>query len=155
MQSSVKTVKEYLSELPEDRREAIEKVREVILKNLPEGYEESMQYGMISYVIPHSIYTEGYHCDPKQAVPFISLASQKNHMAIYFMHLYLDKEADEWFRNEYKATGKKLDMGKSCLRFKNVNDLPLEIIGKTVSMMPVKKYLEKYESIVKRSKGKK
>jgi len=151
MQSKTKTVKEYLSLLPPERRAAIQAVREVILKNLPKGFEETMQYGMIGYVVPHSLYPPGYHCDPKQALPFAGLASQKNYMAIYFMHIYGDKEAETWFRQAYKASGKKLDMGKSCVRFKKLDDLPLDVIGKAVALTPVNKLVAQYE---KARKGK-
>jgi hypothetical protein len=150
MQSKSKTVKEYLAELPAERRSAIQTVREVILKNLPKGYEEVMQYGMIGYVVPHSVYPPGYHCDPKQPLPFACLASQKNHMAIYFMNIYGHKETEAWFRQAYKASGKKLDMGKSCVRFKKLEDLPLEVIGQAVAKTPVKNYIEYYEKVIKR-----
>lgn len=149
MQSKAKTVKEYLAELPPERREAIQGVREVILKNLPQGYEETMQYGMIGYVVPHRLYPPGYHCDPKLPLPFACLASQKNYMAIYFMHIYGDREAEAWFRKAYQASGKKLDMGKSCVRFKKLEDLPLEVIGKAAALTPVKKCIERYEKIRK------
>ncbi|MGH8003236.1 MAG: DUF1801 domain-containing protein [Limisphaerales bacterium] len=145
MQSKAKTVKEYLAELSPERRAAIQAVRDVILKNLPKGYEEVMQYGMIGYVVPHSIYPAGYHCDPKQPLPFAALASQKNHMAIYFMHIYMNKDAQDWFTKAYKASGKKLDMGKSCVRFKKLEELPLEVIGRAVAWMPVKEYIAQYE----------
>ncbi len=150
MQSSAKTADEYLAELPEDRRAAIQAVRETILKNLPEGYAESMAYGMITYVVPHSIYPAGYHCDPKQALPFVSLASQKNHMAVYLMCLYLEEGGEEWFRAEYAKTGKKLDMGKSCLRFKKLENLALDLVGQVIARAPVDKYVAHYESRLKR-----
>ena len=150
MQSKSKSVKEYLAELPPERRAAIQTVREVILKNLPKGYEEVMQYGMIGYVVPHRIYPAGYHCDPKLPLPFAALASQKNHMAVYFIHIYLHKEAESWFRQTYKASGKKLNMGKSCVRFEKLEDLPLEVIGKAVAKVPVKNYIELYEKAIKR-----
>ncbi len=144
MQSKAKTVKEYLAELPPERREAIQAVREVILKNLPKGYEEVMQ-GMIGYVVPHSIYPAGYHCNPKDPLPFAGLASQKNHMAVYFMHIYVNKEAESWFKQAFKASGKKMDMGKCCIRFKKLEDLPLEVIGQAVARIPVKEYIAQYE----------
>src|SRR5256712_7710699 len=111
MQSSAKTVQEYLKELPADRREAINAVRGVILANLPKGYEECMSYGMIGYVVPHSLYPAGYHCDPKLPLLFANLASQKNHVAIYLMCCYGDPATEQWFRKAWQATGKKLDMG--------------------------------------------
>ena len=128
MQSKAKTVEEYLAALPEDRREAVQAVRKVILKNLGKGYEEGMQYGMIGYYVPHSVYPDGYHCDPKQPLPFAGLASQKNHMAIYLMCIYGIEEQERWFREAWARTGKKLDMGKSCVRFKKLEDLPLDCL---------------------------
>ena len=125
MQSKAKTVKEYLAELPADRRKAIEEVRKTILKHLPKGYVEIMQYGMIGYAVPLSLYPQGYHCKKDEPLPFISLASQKNNMTLYMFCLYLEKKDAERFQKEYKASGKKLDMGKSCIRFKKVEDLML------------------------------
>lgn len=148
MQNQAKTVKEYLVGLPVDRRNAINKVREVILKNLPKGYEEGMQYGMIGYYVPHSVYPDGYHCDPSQPVPFAHIASQKNHMAIYLMCLYSNPEHEKTFREAWKKTGKKLDMGKSCVRFKKIEDVPLDVVGKAIKRVPVKKYLSHYESAI-------
>jgi len=145
MQSKAKTVKEYLAELPPERRAAIGAVREVILKNLPKGCEEVMQYGMIGYVVPHSVYPPGYHCDPKQPLPFIGLASQKNHMAVYMMCIYTDKETENWFVKAYKASGKKLDKGKSCIRFKKLDDLALDVIGQAVGRKSVKEHIALYE----------
>ena len=145
MQSKAKTVKEYLSELPPDRKTAISAVRKVILKNLPRGFEEMMQYGMIGYSVPHSVYPPGYHCDPKQPLPFVGLASQKNHMAVYMMNIYMDKETENWFVKAYKAAGKKLDIGKSCIRFKKLDDLALDVIGQAVGKKSVKKYIALYE----------
>jgi hypothetical protein len=145
MTSQAKTVAEYLAELPEDRRAAISAVRDVILKNLPKGYEEGMQYGLIGYFVPHSIFPAGYHCDPKQPLPFAGLGSQKNHMAVYLMCVYGSQEQENWFREEYAKTGKKLDMGKSCVRFKKLDDLPLELIGKVIARVPVEKYVASYQ----------
>ena len=129
MQSSARTVDEYLKSLPADRRAAIGAVRKVILANLDEGYEECMSYGMIGYVVPHRIYPAGYHCDPSLPLPFANLGSQKNHMALHLMCCYGDKATDQWFRKAWAAAGKKLDMGKSCVRFKKLEDLSLEVIG--------------------------
>jgi hypothetical protein len=150
MQSKAKTVSEYLKSLPPDRRAAIEAVRKVILKNLPKGYEETMQYGMIGYVVPHSIYPAGYHCDPKQPLPFACLASQKNYMSLYLMTVYGQKETEAWFRREFAAAGKKLNMGKSCVRFKKLEDLPLDVIGKVIARVPVNQYIEFCERVFKR-----
>lgn len=146
MQSKAATVKDYLAELPADRREAIDAVRAVILKNLPKGYVEGMQYGMIGYFVPHSIYPAGYHCDPKQPLTFASLASQKNHMAVYLFCLYTEEDTVERFKADWKATGKRVDMGKSCARFRKLEDAPLELIGQAVKRYPVKKFIEQYEA---------
>ena len=145
MQSKATTVDQYLAELPEDRRNAIRAVREVILKNLPRGVTEGMGYGMIGYAVPHSIYPSGYHCDPKQPLPFASLASQKNHMALYFMNLYTAQD-EEWFRDEWAKSGKKLDMGKCCVRFKKVDDLALDAIGEAISRWSVEQHIAHYEA---------
>lgn len=145
MQSKAKTPAEYLRELTLERRAAIQAVRRVILKNLPQGYKEAMQYGMISYIVPLSLYPAGYLNDKKRPLPYISLASQKNHMAVYLMNIYGDKAAEKKFRAIYKKSGKSLDMGKSCVRFKKPDDLSLEAIGLAVAMTPVKAFIAKYE----------
>ena len=129
MTSKATTVQQYLDELPDDRREAIETVRNEVLKNLPKGYEEGMQYGMIGYFVPHSTYPAGYHCDKKQPLPFLHIASQKNHMAIYLFCMYGNPEMKARFLEEYGATGKKVDMGGSCLRFKKIENLPADLVG--------------------------
>ncbi len=149
VQSKAETVEQYLAELPEDRREAIQAVREVILKNLPRGYAEGMQYGMIGYFVPHSVYPPGYHCDPKQPLPFAGLASQKNHMAIYLMCIYSNAEQEAWFREAWAKTGKKLDMGKSCVRFKKIENVAINVIGQAIKRVPVKKFIANYESVIK------
>jgi hypothetical protein len=154
MTSSAKTVDEYLSGLPPDRRTAIGAVRNVILSNLPKGYEEIMQYGMIGYVVPHSLYPAGYHCNPSQPLTFASLGSQKNHMAIYLCNVYGHKETETWFRKAYQATGKKLDMGKSCVRFKKLEQLPLEVIGQVIARTPVDKYIAGVEQVLNGRPGK-
>ncbi|MGH8103775.1 MAG: DUF1801 domain-containing protein [bacterium] len=141
VQSKAKTVKEYLSDLPADRRAAIEAVRGTILRNLPEGYEECMQYGMISYVVPLKLYSAGYLGDKKTPLPFAGLASQKNHMAVYLMTVYCNKDLEKWFTSAYKKAGRRLDMGKSCVRFKKLEDLPLEVIGEVVSKVTVKAFI--------------
>jgi len=145
MQSKAKTVTQYLADLPADRRKAIEQVRATIRKHLPKGYEEIMQYGMIGYAVPLSLYPQGYHCKKDEPLPFIALASQKNNMALYMFCLYLEKKDAERFQKEYKASGKKLDMGKSCIRFKKPEDLALDVIGKAIARTPVKKHIEVYE----------
>lgn len=155
MQSIAATVEQYLAELPADRRAAIQQVREVILKNLDRGsdgksgYAEGMSYGMIGYFIPHSIYPSGYHCDPKQPLPFAGLASQKNHMSLYIMPLYGD--GPHWwdFKSAWARTGKKLDMGKCCIRFKKVEELALDVIGNAIGKTSVKSYIAFYENALK------
>lgn len=140
--SNAKTVDEYLAELPGDRREAIETVREEILRNLPEGYEETMQYGMIGYVIPLSRYPDTYN---KQPLGVAALASQKNYMSVYLHNVYADADSEQWFTEEYKKTGKKMDMGKSCVRFRKLDDLPVELIGEAVARTPVEEFIRLYE----------
>ena len=154
MQSQATTVEQYLAELPEDRRAAISAVRNVILKNLNKGYEEGMQYGMIGYYVPHSLYPAGYHCDPKQPLPFACLASQKNYMSLYMMPVYCDDATETTFRDEWIKAGKKLDMGKSCIRFKKVEDLALDLIGETIRRTSVKQWIEHYETVLKPSRTK-
>jgi len=148
MTSTAATPEEYLASLPEDRRAALSTVRDVIRTHLPEGYEEGMQYGMISYFVPHSLYPAGYHCDPKQPLPFASLASQKNHMAIYLMGLFGDESAKAQFRQAWEEAGKKLDMGKSCIRFKRAEDLALEVLGAAIARMPVADHVARYEALL-------
>lgn len=146
MTSDAKTVAEYLEGLPEDRRKAISEVRAVIRKNLPKGFAEVMQYGMISYVVPHELYPPGYHTDPKQALPFAGLASQKNNMALYLMTVYQDPALEKWFRAQYAARGLKLDMGKSCVRFRKLEQVPLDVIGELIAKVPVADYIARYEA---------
>ena len=146
MQSKAKSVEEYLAALPEDRREAITAIREVILKNLPKGYEEGMQWGMPSYFVPLSAYPGGYNCQPDQPLPFVGFASQKNHMVFYGFCIYMDEELKNRFVADWKKTGKKLDMGKSCVRFKKLEDVPLKVIGDAVKRVPMKKYIKQYEA---------
>lgn len=148
MQSKATTVEQYLAELPADRREAIGAVRSVILENLSDGYEEGMQYGMIGYYVPHRVYPPGYHCNPRQPLPFASLASQKNHMAIYMMCIYGDAAHEAWFCKAWAASGKKKpDMGKGCIRFKKLDDVPLDVIGEAIKRVPVAKYIARYEFV--------
>jgi hypothetical protein len=144
MQSKATTVKEYLSQLPRDRRAAIETVRQVILRNLDGDYEEGMQYGMIGYYVPHRVYPAGYHCDPKQPLPFAALGSQKNYMSLYLMCVYGDSALAQWFRDAWAKTGKKLDAGKACVRFKKLDDLALDVIGEAIKR--AKKYIEYCET---------
>ena len=151
MQSKAETVEQYIEELPEDRKEVIVKLREVVLLNLPEGFEECMNYGMIGYVVPHSIYPDGYHCDTSLPLPFLSIASQKNHIGFYHMGIYSDEGLLNWFTEEYKnQVPTKLDMGKSCVRFKNPKKIPFELLGDLVSKMSVDDWIAAYEMNVKR-----
>ena len=151
MQSSAQTIDQYISEIPEERVSAFTKLRNSILENIPTGFEEVISYGMIGYVVPHSIYAAGYHCDPKLPLPFAGLASQKNFIAFYHMGIYADKDLYDWFVSEYpKYSKKKLDMGKSCIRFKKAEDIPFKLIGELISKIEVNKWIEKYELALKR-----
>ncbi len=151
MTSAATTVDQYLAELPEDRKEAMTKLRAIIRKNLPKGFEEVMGYGMMGYSVPHSIYPAGYHCDPKLPLPFMGLASQKNSINFYHMGIYADEKLLNWFNEEYpKHTKAKKDMGKSCLRFKKPEHIPYELIGELVKKMSVKQWIDIYESQIKR-----
>ena len=151
MESKARTTKEYIAELPEDRKEPISKLRETILKNLPRGFEEVMSYGMIGYVVPHSLYPAGYHVNPELPLPFINIASQKKFIALYHMGIYSDKDLLNWFVSEYpKHVKTKLDMGKSCIRFKNTNNIPYKLIGELVSKMSAEQWINKYEQAWKK-----
>jgi hypothetical protein len=152
MKSRASTVQQYLASLPADRRAVIESVRSVIRKNLDPLFEEGMQYGMIGYYVPHSVYPAGYHCDPKQPLPFVCLASQKNYMSVYLGCVYGDPERERWFRDAWAKTGRKLDMGKSCVRFKKLDDLALDVIGESIRRVPARAFIEWYESVVKNAK---
>lgn len=150
MQSKSASVAEYLASLPADRRATLEAVRKVIKANL-DGYEEGMQYGMIGYYVPHESYPAGYHCDPKQPLPFGGLASQKQKCSLHLMGLYVGDGANEltrWFQQAWAKTGKKLDMGKACIRFKDVDDLALDVIGEAIRRMPAKTYVARYEAVL-------
>ncbi len=149
MNSDANTVKDYMAELPEERKEAMEKLREVILKNLPKGYEETISYGMIGYVVPLLKYPKGYHVTKGEPLPFISLASQKNHIALYHMGLYAEPGLEEWFREEYKKrVTLKLDMGKSCIRLKKMEEIPFDLIGELCRKISVEEYIKAYEEAV-------
>ena len=154
MQSKAKTVAQYLAELPPDRRQAVEGVRKVILANLDKGYEEGIQYGMISYYVPHSVYPPGYHCDPKQPLPFTCLASQKGYLSLYLMSIYMDRKALQSFQDACAERGKKLNMGKSCIRFKKLEDLPLDVIGQIIRRTPAKAFIANYEAGLKAPRAK-
>lgn len=145
------TPEQYIEELPDDRKQAIIKLRKTILDNLPEGFTETIGYGMIAYVVPHSIYPNGYHCDPKLPLPFINIASQKNHIAIYHMGLYADKNIMDWFVSEYpKHSNAKLDMGKSCIRFKKPDQIPYDLIGELCSRISPTEWIRIFETAFKK-----
>jgi hypothetical protein len=146
MQSQATTVDKYLAELPPERRAAIAAVRKAILAAMPDGYEEGMLYGMIGYYVPHSLYPAGYHCDPSQPIGFVCLASQKNYMSLYMGCVYGQSELARWFQAAWAKTGKKLDMGKSCIRFKRVEDLALDVIGEAIRRTPVEACIAMHEA---------
>lgn len=151
MQSKATTVEQYLKEVPADRQAAMNKLRKIILKNLPKGFKEVMGYGMMGYCVPHSIYPAGYHCNPKDPLPFAGMASQKNSINFYHMGIYADPKLLKWFTDEYTKTGLgKLDMGKSCMRFKKPENIPFDLIGELCSKITVEKWIETYEKNMKR-----
>ena len=151
MTYSVDTPSEYLEAIPQERRAAFEKLRETIIENLPDGFQEGVDYGMIGYCVPHRLYPAGYHCNPKQALPFAGIASQKHFIALYHMGLYADEELLDWFVSEYpKHSKRKLDMGKSCIRFKKPDDIPFELIGQLMQKMSVEEWVTLYEAVLKR-----
>jgi uncharacterized protein YdhG (YjbR/CyaY superfamily) len=155
MQSKATTVTQYLAELEPERREPMSRLRETIARKLPKGFEEQMSYGMIGWVVPHKLYPAGYHCDPKLPLPFLSLASQKQAISVYHMGLYADANLLDWFAQAHaKASPKKLDMGKSCIRYKKAEDIPFELLGELAGKMTVKRWIELYESTVKDSRRK-
>ncbi len=142
----IATVKDYIQTLPEDRQSATIKLCSLLKKNLPKGFEECISYGMIGYSVPHSLYPKGYHCDPKIALPFLSIASQKNFIALYHMGIYADADLLKWFTQEYpKHCTAKLDMGKSCIRFKKADQIPFELIAELATKMTPKQWIECYE----------
>jgi len=151
MQYKADTVGEYINQLPEDRKVAVTKLRAIILKNLPKGFVEQINYSMPGYVVPHSMYPGGYHCDPALPLPFMNIASQKNFVALYHMGIYANPELLNWFTTEYpKHCKRKLDMGKSCVRFKKMDDIPYKLIGELVRKMTPEQWIDMYEANVKR-----
>lgn len=145
------TPEDYLLALPEERQTPMRQLRKVILVRLPDHFEEEMSYGMIGYVVPHSVYAPGYHCDPKLPLPFMSIASQKGHIGFYHMGLYADESLMNWFQQEFpKHSTRKLDVGKSCIRFKNPEHIPFELIGDLVSRMSAEEWIRIYEDKFKR-----
>ena len=147
MTSDAKNPEEYINSLPEERKIYIEKLRSVIQKNLPKGFEEGMNYGMMGYYVPHTIYPKGYHCKPSDPLPFMGFASQKNSINFYHMGIYANKELYDWFVEEYpKYSSRKLDMGKSCIRFKKFEEIPFDLIGELVTKISVEDWIATYES---------
>ena len=153
MQSTAPNPLEYLAEIPAERKNAFEKLRNVILENLPDGFEERMGGGMLNYVVPHSIFPAGYHCNPKDPLPFLGLASQKNFIALYHMGIYSKPELLDWFVSEYpKHVKTKLDMGKSCIRFKKPENIPFDLLAELFRKMTVQDYIETYQEQLEKSR---
>ena len=150
MKIDANSPKEYLAKLPDDRRKALSKLRSTIKNNLPNGFKETMSYGMIGYVVPKTIYPDGYHCDPKLPLPFMNIASQKNFVALYHSGIYADPKLLKWFQTEYpKHSKSKLDMGKSCIRFKKLEDIPYDLIGELVRKINSDEWIQIYEHNIK------
>ena len=152
MKSEAQTVEEYLAELPPERRQAIEKVRQTILDSLPEGYEEAMNWGMITYQVPLEVYPDTYN---KKPLMYAALANQKNHMAVYLTGIYMDEELNQDFEDKYRATGKRYDVGKSCVRFRKLEDLPLELIGESIQAIGMEEFIERTKGLSARKAKKK
>jgi len=151
MRIQAESINDYISQLPEERQVAMTKLRKVIKKNLPKGFSEALNYGMPAWVVSHKTYPDGYHCDPKLPLPFLSIASQKNFIAVYHMGVYANPDLMKWFVEEYpKHCKRKLDMGKSCIRFKKMEEIPYELIGELATKMSPKDWIDIYETHVKR-----
>lgn len=149
MQYDVSSLNEYLESIPVERKEAIEQLIEVLKTNLPDGFALELSYGHLGFVVPHTLYPSGYHCDPKAPLPFINIASQKNFIALYHMGLYMNDEIYNWFVAEYsKHSKKKLDMGKSCIRFKKVEDIPYDLIRQLAQKITPEQWINMYESVL-------
>jgi len=147
MKIKANNIKEYLQNIPEDRKDVFDKLIETVRENIPKGFSEELSYGMPAWVVPHSLYPKGYHCSPELPLPFVSIASQKNFIALYHMGIYATPELLDWFMKEYpKHSKRKLDMGKSCVRFKKMDEIPFELIGKLMQKMTPKDWIKKYES---------
>ncbi|HIB47281.1 MAG TPA: DUF1801 domain-containing protein [Flavobacteriaceae bacterium] len=152
MQYQANTVEEYIDQIPEDRKAPIKKLRQTIKENLPKGFEEGILYKMIGYYVPHSLYPDGYHCDPQTPLPFINVASQKNFVALYHSGIYAKKELLDWFVAEYPKHCKyKLDMGKSCVRFKKMDDIPYDLIAELATKMTAEEWIDIYEKAIKKN----
>ena len=155
MQSTAKTVNDYIDELHEERKEAFLKLRNGILNNLPKGFEEQMSYGMLGYVVPHSIYPSGYHCNPKLPLPFISIGSQKNFIVLHHLGIYANPELLEWFTTEYPKHGNhKLDIGKGCIRFKKIDQISFDLIAELAGKITMEDWIDCYETQIKNRKSK-
>jgi hypothetical protein len=153
MKANGNTVEEILTNLPEDRKEPFNRLHEVIMNNLPKGFEAGISYGGLGYVVPHSIYPDGYHCKPSEPLPFAGIASQKGSINFYHMGIYADPKLLDWFVSEYpKYSQQKLDMGKSCIRFKKMDQIPYELIGALMQKMSAQDWIDKYESEYKPKK---
>lgn len=151
MQIEAASIDDYFQQLPPDRLDAMMRLRAVILENLPDGFQEQLQYKMPGWVVPHSLYPDGYHCNPKDPLPFASIASQKNFVALYHMGLYANEELLAWFREEYaKRVPTKLDMGKSCIRFKKLEQIPYDLVGELMGKITPEDWVATYEANVKR-----
>lgn len=151
MQYKATSPEDYISQVPEERKSALEKLRKVINANLPKGFEEGIQYGMIGYYVPHSVYPDGYHCNPKEPLPFMSFASQKNSVNLYHSGIYAIPEIHDWFVDEFsKHSNRKLDMGKSCIRFKKLEDIPYNLIAELCTKLTVNEWIAVYESNIKK-----
>lgn len=151
MQYKATSPEDYIDQIPEERQETAKKLRKVINSNLPKGFEEGIQYGMIGYYVPHSIYPDGYHCTPEEPLPFMCFASQKNSINLYHSGIYAVPEIHDWFVKEYpKHCSRKLDMGKSCVRFKKIDEIPFELIGELCTKMTVQDWIDVYESNIKK-----
>ena len=144
MKSSAATIQQYLAEMPEDRQEAITQVRETILNNLPEGYEEAINFGMITYQVPLEVYPDTYN---KKPLMYAALANQKNHMAVYLTGIYMDEDLYQDFEEKYRDTGKRYDVGKSCVRFRKLEDLPLELIGESIGAISMDEFIERTKGL--------
>lgn len=151
MQYKATSPEDYIDQVPEERKNPLKKLRKTIKDNLPEGFEEGIQYGMIGYYVPHTTYPDGYHCNPKEPLPFMSFASQKNSINLYHSGIYAKKELHDWFVAEYpKHSKKKLDMGKSCVRFKKIDEIPFDLIAELCTKMDLKEWVNIYESNIKK-----
>jgi len=151
MRYEAKTPEEYIDQIPEERKDVFSKLRAIIKEHLPDGFEETMSYGMIAYVVPHSIYPKGYHVNPHEPLPFINIASQKNFISLYHSGVYADSRLYEWFAGEYIRRCKtKPDMGKSCIRFKNIHALPYSLIAELAGKMTLEEWIRLYENKLKK-----